>query len=74
VWHKFEAMHNRGGIGQNPIARQGKSIMEGAKFRKVAAGITNRHLKAIGDILNDEEILSIKDENGVPHAGYNKLI
>ena len=48
--------------------------MAAAKFRKVAASITNKHLKAIGDIVDAHEILSVEDENGVSHVGYNKLI
>lgn len=48
--------------------------MSAPKFQKVAAGITNAHLKAVGDIVDAHENLSIEDENGVSHSGFNKLM
>lgn len=48
--------------------------MADPKFKKVAARVTNEHMKAMGKVVNEYKVLETMDQDGVPHKAYNKLV
>ena len=53
---------------------EAKALMANPKFKKVATGISNNHMKALEEVVNEHQVLQIMDKNGVPHSAYNKLV
>lgn len=46
---------------------EAEAMMAAPKFKKVAAGITNEHVKAIGKVVGTPEVLACLDQSGISH-------
>jgi hypothetical protein len=57
------------------ILSQGEveAIMGAPKFKKVTAGITNNHMKAVGKVVDVHQVIGILDQDGIPHNAYGCL-
>jgi hypothetical protein len=52
---------------------EAEAMMAAPKFKKVAIGITNEHMKAIEKVVGTLEVLACLDQSGISHKGYVKF-